>query len=190
MAFAVVALWKVYADRPGGVDPTRRCDWFNPFAVDSLSAFIVAFILAIFIYWGWDSTVTVNEESNDATEGPGKAAVVSTLILLGVYLLVTVAAVAYAGVERLAGDESGDALGLLGADVLGSPWDNLLIIAVLTSAAASTQTTILPTTRTMLSMAAKGAAPKYFARIHPTLPDAQHRHGLDGHRLDRLVRRP
>ena len=52
--------------------------------------------------------------------------------------------------------------------MLGSPLDNLLIIAVLTSAAASTQTTILPTTRTTLSMAAKGAAPRYFARIHPT----------------------
>ena len=35
-------------------------------------------MLAIFIYWGWDSTVTVNEESKDATEGPGKAAVVAT----------------------------------------------------------------------------------------------------------------
>ena len=83
------------------------------------------------------------------------------------YLIVTVAAVAYAGVDQLSGDESGDAFGLLGTDVLGSPLDNLLIIAVLTSAAASTQTTILPTTRTTLSMAAKGAAPRYFARIHP-----------------------
>ncbi len=50
---------------------------------------------------------------------------------------------------------------------MGSPLDKLLIIAVLTSAAASTQTTILPTTRTSLSMAAKGAAPSYFARVHP-----------------------
>ena len=43
----------------------------------------------------------------------------------------------------------------------------LLIIAVLTSASASTQTTILPTTRTSLSMAAHRAIPRYFARIHP-----------------------
>jgi amino acid transporter len=38
---------------------------------------------------------------------------------------------------------------------------------VLTSAAASTQTTILPTARTSLSMAAYRAIPKAFARIHP-----------------------
>jgi amino acid transporter len=41
------------------------------------------------------------------------------------------------------------------------------VIAVLTSAAASTQTTILPTARTSLSMAFKGAAPKRFGNIHP-----------------------
>jgi amino acid transporter len=38
---------------------------------------------------------------------------------------------------------------------------------VLSSAAASTQTTILPTARTTLSMAAYKALPKAFARVHP-----------------------
>jgi amino acid transporter len=51
--------------------------------------------------------------------------------------------------------------------VLGSPLDKILIIAVLTSASASTQTTILPTARTTLSMARFGAIPKIFGRIHP-----------------------
>jgi amino acid transporter len=55
----------------------------------------------------------------------------------------------------------------LGTDVFGSPLDKLLIIAVLTSASASTQTTILPTARTTLSMARFGSLPKSFGRIHP-----------------------
>ena len=55
----------------------------------------------------------------------------------------------------------------LGSDVFGSPLDKILIIAVLTSAAASTQTTILPTARTTLSMAAKRAIPKIFGRVNP-----------------------
>ena len=38
---------------------------------------------------------------------------------------------------------------------------------MLTSAAASTQTTILPTARTSLSMAAQGAVPKRLRDIHP-----------------------
>jgi amino acid transporter len=55
----------------------------------------------------------------------------------------------------------------LGTNVFGSPWDKLLIIAVLTSASASTQTTILPTARTTLSMAKWGAIPEVFGKIHP-----------------------
>ncbi len=42
-----------------------------------------------------------------------------------------------------------------------------MIIAVLTSASASTQTTILPTARTTLSMARWQAIPNSFGRIHP-----------------------
>src|SRR6202034_4802674 len=43
----------------------------------------------------------------------------------------------------------------------------LLILMVLSSAAASTQTTILPSARTTLSMAAYRALPESFAKIHP-----------------------
>jgi amino acid transporter len=43
----------------------------------------------------------------------------------------------------------------------------LLSASILTSASASTQTTILPTARTALSMAAYRAIPQKFARIHP-----------------------
>jgi amino acid transporter len=43
----------------------------------------------------------------------------------------------------------------------------LLIISVLTSSAASTQTTILPTARAALSMGAYRALPRRFADIHP-----------------------
>ena len=59
-------------------------------------------------------------------------------------------------------------LAALGEDVFGSPLDKLLIIAVLTSASASTQTTILPSTRTALSMAAHRARSRSdFASVHP-----------------------
>ncbi len=43
----------------------------------------------------------------------------------------------------------------------------LLILSVLSSASASTQTTILPTARTSLAMGAFKALPSAFAKIHP-----------------------
>jgi amino acid transporter len=64
-------------------------------------------------------------------------------------------------------DHSDDVLSALGGGVLGSPLDKLLIVAVLSSAAASTQTTILPTARTTLSMARWRSIPSAFGRVSP-----------------------
>src|SRR5436190_13646226 len=159
--FAVVALAKVYGGSAPAASIHPQLDWFNPFAL-SWTALIDGVLLGIFIYWGWDSGVAVNEESENSAEGPGRAAVVSTLLLLGIYLVVSSAAQAYAGTKLLV-DNSDDVLSVLGTGVFGSPWDKLLIVAVLTSSAASTQTTILPTARTSLSMARQHAFPKAFA---------------------------
>jgi amino acid transporter len=162
--FAVVALVKVYANSPPGALHVAW-SWFNPFAI-SFGALADGVLLGIFIYWGWDSGVSVNEESENSSEGPGQAAVVSTLILLFIYIIVSTASQAYGGTHLLI-NNSNDVLSVLGTHVFGSPWDKLLIIAVLTSASASTQTTILPTARTTLSMARWGALPPIFGRIHP-----------------------
>jgi amino acid transporter len=162
--FSVVALWKVYANSPVG-SLTPHLSWFNPFAL-GWGALVDGILLGVFIYWGWDSGVAVNEESEDKNEGPGRAAVVSTLLLLAIYLVVSAAAQAYGG-TRLLINNSNDVLSVLGTNVFGSPWDKLLILAVLTSASASTQTTILPTARTMLSMSRQRAIPERFAHIHP-----------------------
>jgi amino acid transporter len=56
---------------------------------------------------------------------------------------------------------------VFGGGAVGFIMVHLLAITVLTSASASTQTTILPTARTALSMAAFKAIPERFARIHP-----------------------
>jgi amino acid transporter len=162
--FVVVALIKVYANSPAHSIHVSA-SWFNPFDL-GWGALIDGVLLGIFIYWGWDSGVAVNEESRDRNRGPGKAAVVSTLILLLIYVAVSSAAQAYHGPAFLSGN-SADVLNALGGNVFGSPLDKLLIISVLTSASASTQTTILPTARTTLSMARWKAIPEAFGRVHP-----------------------
>jgi amino acid transporter len=167
-AFAAVALVRVWAGEApaGAIEPSLS--WFSPFEVGSVGALTSGLLIGVFIYWGWDSLVTVNEETEDADTVPGKAAVLSTLILVGIYVVVSAAAIAFGGVDRLAGDQSGDVLGLLAGDVFGSgTLGKVVIIAVLTSAAASTQTTILPTSRTALSMARAKAAPEALGRVHP-----------------------
>jgi amino acid transporter len=56
---------------------------------------------------------------------------------------------------------------IFGTSGFGTILSRLLILMVLSSAAASTQTTILPTARTTLSMAAYAAVPESFAKVHP-----------------------
>ena len=69
-------------------------------------------------------------------------------------------------------DNSDDVFQALGPTVFGDSGigqllEILLILSVLSSAAASTQTTILPTARTTLAMGAYKALPTSFANIHP-----------------------
>jgi amino acid transporter len=164
LLFAVVALVKVFAQHPtGSVTPSPS--WFDPLAIHSSSALTGGVLLAIFIYWGWDSGVAVNEETRDPSRAPGRAAIVSTVLLVAIYVIVTTAAQAFAGTKTLAAHPD-DIFAPIGTAVLGGTLDKLLILAVLTSASASTQTTILPTARTSLSMARHGALPPAFGRIH------------------------
>jgi amino acid transporter len=174
---SVTALVKVGNGSAPAGHLTASWSWLNPFDVPSFSAFTSGVILMVFIYWGWDTAVSVNEETRDRNRIPGLAAIVSTFILLAIYALVILSMQSFAGIGT-----SGNGLGNLAkaGDILsvqsnavfgthgaGPTFYHLLLLMVLSSAAASTQTTILPTARTTLSMAAYRAFPKSFARIHP-----------------------
>ena len=176
LVFAVVALVKVYSGHGSESSIHPALGWFNPFAIESASAFTGGLLLMLFIYWGWDSAVSVNEETADRDRTPGLAAVLSTVLLLVTYAVVTVAAQAFAGVGDSGiglnnEDNANDVISVLGSSVFGdsgfgSFLSKLLLLMVLTSAAASTQTTILPTARTTLSMAVYKAIPRSFAKVH------------------------
>jgi amino acid transporter len=102
--------------------------------------------------------------------------VTSTFILLATYTIVILASQSYAGVGTTGiglsnPNHAGDVLSVLGTSIFGTSGfgtflTKLLVIMVLSSAAASTQTTILPTARTTLSMAVFKAIPSSFAKIH------------------------
>ncbi|WP_317443302.1 amino acid permease [Streptomyces collinus] len=175
LLFAVAALVKVYTDPPSGATHVSA-SWFNPFEVSSVKALTSGLLAGVFIYWGWDTAVSINEETVDSTRIPGRAAVLSTVVLLVLYALVATSAQAFAGVGSSGiglgnPDDSDDVLSGLGKAVFGDQGaglvlTRLLILMVLTSALASTLTTILPLARTVFSMAVHKAVPARFARVH------------------------
>jgi len=163
--FVVTALAKVYRSHPAGsVRPAWA--WVNPFSIGSTSALTAGLLLGVFIYWGWDSTLVVNEETRDSARTPGRGGVISTLVLVTTFVLVAVAAQAFRGTDVLV-QNSDDIFGALGSAVLGSALDKLLLVAVLCSAAAATLTTVLPAARTALSMSWHGAAPRRLGEVAP-----------------------
>jgi amino acid transporter len=175
LVLAVTALVKTETSHPAGsISPSFS--WLLPTHL-SLSAFITGIILMLFIYWGWDTAVSVNEETKDKAKTPGRAAIISTVILLFTYVIVIFGIQAFAGIGTkgvgLANSaHEFDVLSVAGSAIFGTSGfgtflSRLLILMVLTSASASTQTTILPTARTTLSMAAYKAIPAAFAKIHP-----------------------
>jgi len=175
--FSIFALARVYTGTGESYSIKPSLDWFNPFTLNFGSAIAPAILVAVFIYWGWDSAVSVNEETENPSKTPGRAAVISTFLLLATYALVTIASIAFAGVGTKGiglgnpnnANDVFSAIGpaLFGNSVLGHIGMLLLSAAILSSASASTQTTILPTARTALSMAVYKAIPEKFARIHP-----------------------
>jgi amino acid transporter len=176
LVLSVTALVRVFGSHPppGSLHPSLS--WLSP-AHLPVSAFVSGIILMVFIYWGWDTTCSVNEETADKSRTPGRAAIISTVLLLVTYVIVIVAVQAFSGIGSrgvgLANPANQfDVLSVTGGAIFGTSGfglvlSRLLILMVLSSAAASTQTTILPTARTTLSMAAYGALPESFAKIHP-----------------------
>jgi amino acid transporter len=145
--------------------------WFNPFLTPSFSAFAAGVSLSIFIYWGWDVTLTMNEETKNPETTPGRAATLTVAIIFVLYILVSVSALMYSGVgtgELGLGNEDiqGNVFAALAGPVMG-PFAILMSLAVLSSSAASLQSTFVGPARTMLSMGHYKAFPNRFAAISP-----------------------
>ncbi|HEY9372780.1 APC family permease [Streptomyces sp.] len=167
LVFVGVAMYSVYngTSKYDAVDPAFG--WLNPFGAGG-AALTGGLLLGVFAYWGWESAVNLTEEVEDSATAPGRAGLWSTVILLVTYVSVGFAVVAYAGPAFLAenADEEEFIFAQLAGDVMGG-WDWVLLLAVSTSAIASTQTTIIPASRTALSMARRRALPEHYAHISP-----------------------
>lgn len=168
--FIIAAIWQFATGSAPNPTPFSW-EWLNPFAFTDWSAFIEAVLLAIFIYWGWDTCLALNEETKDPKRIPGRAALLTTVILLVTYVTVTIAAMMYAGLGEegtgLGNEANADDFFLAIKDGLLGPFGWVLVVAVVISAVSSTQTTILPTARGTLAMGVYRALPAKFKDVHP-----------------------
>ncbi|HEV3311616.1 MAG TPA: APC family permease [Chloroflexota bacterium] len=166
MAFSIWAIADVYVNHPKGAH-VFSWSWLLPWqAPGGAPAVLAAVLAAVFIYWGWDTAANVNEETEDASTVPGLATVYSTFVLLIIYIFASSAIVMYLPKGKVAGNAS--VLTTMAQSLAGNNkiW-YVMVLAVASSAAASTQTTILPFARVTFSMARDRIIPKVFALVHP-----------------------
>nr|WSS62553.1 APC family permease [Streptomyces sp. NBC_01177] len=170
--FAAMAVQKAGSGDFAATSTDFSWSWLNPFAVRSFAAFTAGLSLSIFMFWGWDTCLTANEETTGAEKTPGRAALIAMVVLVGSYLATGIAAqmavgTGGSGLGLANPDTSDNVFAALAGPVMGPGLGILLFVAVLASAAASLQTTFIPVARTVLAMAAYEALPASYAKVHP-----------------------
>ncbi|MGO1537785.1 MAG: APC family permease [Leucobacter sp.] len=176
-----VLLWFIIAMFVGSADPANtealrpELSWFNPFAVEGgLSAVAAGIAVSIFVYWGWDTVLTMGEETK-ASKGrmstASKASMILVVLLVVLYVGTATATVAFAGVGEGPTGLMNPAIqenvfAALAHPVMG-PVAILLFLAILVSAMASINSTAISPARTLLAMAHYGAMPQKLKKIHP-----------------------
>src|SRR5690606_33373171 len=102
-----VLAWFIVAMFIGAADPANtegsmpELSWFNPLEVSSFSALAAGIAVSIFVYWGWDTVLTMGEEtkkSKGRMSTESKAAMILVAILVVMYVGTAAATVAYAGI--------------------------------------------------------------------------------------------
>ncbi|MDH6454812.1 MULTISPECIES: APC family permease [unclassified Streptomyces] len=145
-------------------DHAVSLSWFNPFEISSGTAFAQGMVLAVFFFWGWDAAFSVNEE----TKSPGDAArggLIALFAMLGLFLFASVAFQREMSLAELVRNGP-QALPYLGEKLAAEPWATLPLIALMFSAVASVQATLIPTARGLFAMSRDRTMGPVWTRVH------------------------
>jgi amino acid transporter len=165
-----LSLWgiiKVAVKHPAG-STGFHFSWLNPFTIHGIGALAAGLALGVFFYWGWDTATNLNEESKNSTKTPGHAGIIAMFLLLLVFGMNIIAAQML--LPESAWNAHQSTILLYFAQQAAGHWAGyVMLVAVLSSTVATTQTTLLPSARITLSMARDGVFPSVFATIQGKL---------------------
>ncbi len=158
----------------GSAAPTAEAfswEWFDPTAIPSASALLGGFLVALFIFWGFDASLAMSEESTGTPEQAGRTGVTAMGITLAIYVLFAVCALAFAGIDEsdprslTHPDNIDDVFTVLATEAIGRHGVVVAALIVGLSAFSATMSTVMPTARGLLAMATYRALPHRFASV-------------------------
>ncbi|GAA5020494.1 APC family permease [Kitasatospora paranensis] len=140
-------------------------NWLNPFAIGSFHSLAQGLVLAVFVFWGWDAAFTVNEETKNASDA-SRGGLIALLAMLGLLVFAAIAFQRVMSADELIA-QGPQALTFLGAKLSPEPWASLPLAALMCSAFASLQSSVIPTARGTLAMGRDQTLGRLWTRIHP-----------------------
>jgi amino acid transporter len=159
---AAAGIAAVLTHHPGTFPVSRG--WLTLTGIGGHGSLSAGFLIAVFMYTGWDGTIYVNEEVQHRRANPGRAAIIAVAFLA---VLFTVAQVGLQGVVSPARLQAHgpDAL-VYAAGVLGGPvWAKMTALALALSVTASTGCGIVLTARMIYGMASHRVLPPGLANV-------------------------
>ena len=164
IGLAIAGLAFVLGHHAGTYPITRG--WFSLSGVDGKGSAVAGFLIAVFIYGGWDGTVYVNEEVKQRRVNPGRAAIIAVALLAVIYTLAQVGLQGVVSPARLQAN-SASALVYVANALGGGFWAKMMALAIALSVIATTGTGIVLSARIAYGMASYRALPGFLANVSP-----------------------
>jgi amino acid transporter len=162
VGLAVAGLFFVLSHHAGTVAITHG--WFSVTGIDGRGSAVAGFLIAVFVYGGWDGTLYVNEEVKRRRVNPGRAALIAVALLAVIY---TLAQVGLQGVvsPKLLQHNSANALVYVAQALGGGFWAKMMALSIALSVIATTGTGIVLSARIAYGMGTYRALPGVLARV-------------------------
>lgn len=122
-------------------------------------------LTAVFLYWGWDVTLNLNEETKNMSHAPGWGAFWSVLIIILLFVCFAIAVLIVLTDSEI--QKSGtNVIFAIANKLFPKPWSYLAVLAVILSSIGTLQTTIVQFTRTLFAQGRDGVLHPRYGKLH------------------------
>jgi amino acid transporter len=164
IGLAIAGLVWVLGHHPGTVPFSRA--WLSVSGIGGKGSAVAGFLVAVFVYGGWDGTLYVNEEVRQRRVNPGRAAILAVALLAIIYTLAQLGFQGVVSPARLqAASANGTALVYVVNALGGGFWAKMMALSIALSVIATTGTGIVLGTRIVYGMASYRALPPFLATV-------------------------
>ncbi len=163
VGFAITGLVLVLSHHHGTFPVTHG--WFTVSGIGGKGSLAAGFLIAVFMYTGWDATVYVNEETKQRSINPGRAAILAVLFLAIIFTISEVGLQGVVSPAKLQANSS-SALVYVAQVMGGGGWAKVMALSLALSVIASTGTGIVVLGRMTYGMARRRVLPPFLAAIH------------------------